>query len=55
MRSRLASTAIELLCVFIGAISADAQITTAVVSGALKDEQGGVVPVRPSLWSGRGS
>jgi hypothetical protein len=44
MRYRLASQAIALLCILSGAISANAQITTGVVTGALKDEQGAVVP-----------
>jgi len=44
MQQRLAAMAIGLLCTLTGATSADAQITTGVVSGALKDEQGAVVP-----------
>ena len=44
MQYRLARMAIALLCILTGAISASAQITTGVVSGALKDEQGAVVP-----------
>jgi hypothetical protein len=43
MQQRLAAMAIGLLCTLTGA-TADAQITTGVVSGALKDEQGAVVP-----------
>jgi Carboxypeptidase regulatory-like domain len=44
MHDRLTATAIALLCLLTGAISATAQITTGVVSGSLRDEQGGVVP-----------
>src|SRR5688572_15789015 len=44
MQDRLIRTAIALLCVITGAIAASAQVTTGVVSGALKDEQGAVVP-----------
>jgi hypothetical protein len=44
MQQRLAAMAFGLLCTLTGATSADAQITTGVVSGALKDEQGAVVP-----------
>ena len=43
MDRMLARTFIALLCVTLTA-TASAQITTGVVSGALKDEQGGVVP-----------
>ena len=44
MRQRLAGMAVALLCTLTGDISVEAQITTGVVSGALKDEQGAVVP-----------
>ena len=44
MQYRLVRMAIAFLCITTGAISAGAQITTGVVSGALKDEQGAVVP-----------
>jgi Carboxypeptidase regulatory-like domain len=44
MQHRLAGMAVALLCTLTGDISADAQITTGVVSGALRDEQGAVVP-----------
>ena len=44
MQYRLARTAIALLCIISGAATASAQITTGVVSGAVKDEQGAVVP-----------
>ena len=44
MQYRLVRMAIAFLCITTGAIAAGAQITTGVVSGALKDEQGAVVP-----------
>ena len=44
MQYRLVRMAIAFLCITTGAIAASAQITTGVVSGALKDEQGAVVP-----------
>src|SRR5262245_27807574 len=44
MQYRSAKLVLPLLCLLTGDISADAQITTGVVSGALKDEQGAVVP-----------
>ena len=44
MQYRLVRMALVLLCIVTGAVSAGAQITTGVVSGALKDEQGAVVP-----------
>ena len=44
MQYRLVRMAIAFLCITTGAITASAQITTGVVSGALKDEQGAVVP-----------
>ena len=44
MQCRFARTAIALLCVLAGAASVSAQITTATVSGAVKDEQGAVIP-----------
>ena len=44
MQYRLVRMAIAFLCITTGAMSASAQITTGVVSGALKDEQGAVVP-----------
>ena len=44
MQDRLAAMAIALLCTLTGAMSANAQITTGTVTGALKDEQGAVVP-----------
>ena len=43
MQCRFARTAIALLCILAGA-SVSAQITTGVVSGAVKDEQGAVIP-----------
>ena len=44
MQDRLVRMALVLLCIAMGAIAAAAQITTGVVTGALKDEQGAVVP-----------
>ena len=44
MQHRQVLMAIAFLCITTGTITAGAQITTGVVSGALKDEQGAVVP-----------
>ncbi len=44
MQSRFARMAVAFLCILTGAWSASAQITTGVVSGAVKDEQGAVIP-----------
>jgi Carboxypeptidase regulatory-like domain len=44
MRDRLATTALALLCILTGALTASAQITTGVVTGAVRDDQGAVVP-----------
>ena len=44
MQYRLVRMAVAFLCITTGTITASAQITTGVVSGALKDEQGAVVP-----------
>ena len=44
MRYWQAAKAIALLCILAGGAAAEAQITTGVVSGALRDEQGAVVP-----------
>ena len=44
MHDRFARVAVALLCVLGGAASVSAQITTATVTGAVKDEQGAVIP-----------
>ena len=44
MQQILARIVVVVLCALIGPLSVSAQITTGVVSGALKDEQGAVIP-----------
>jgi hypothetical protein len=44
MRDRLATTALALLCTLTGALTASAQITTGAVTGAVRDDQGAVIP-----------